>query len=259
MEDGHSRPLVERAQEYWNTRLGSIPPQSTEEYFALLLDRALRAQRMGDGGISAALAVRCHGFEIVSFGCNTVFSQRDPLGHAEVNAIRRLRDLITPSSSAVKRSISPWTNTSHLLHSDEDIFIRKTRDSCCQSVLYTTLEPCPMCTVALITAGVDSVFIAVSDESTGALASGRLDFLPTTWPELARRQNIQVYLSSSSPVDAPNFMPPELTSMLSEVFLTSHEKLESRIVHEGILSASTVCGAVSELAARDKFVTNPAT
>lgn len=118
MEDGHSRPLVERAQEYWNTRLGSISPQSTEEYFALLLDRALRAQKMGDGGISAALAVRCHGFEIVSFGCNTVYSQRDPLGHAEVNAIRRLRDLITSPPSAVKRSISPWTSISHLLHSD---------------------------------------------------------------------------------------------------------------------------------------------
>ncbi len=56
MSDGHSRPLVERAQEYWNTRLGSISPQSAEEYFALLLDRALRAQKMGDGGISAALA-----------------------------------------------------------------------------------------------------------------------------------------------------------------------------------------------------------
>jgi hypothetical protein len=105
MGDGHNRPLTERAQEYWDTRLGSISPQSTEEYFALLLDRALRAQRIGDGGISAALTVRCPGFEIVSFGCNTVFSQRDPLGHAEINAIRHLRDLIALPLSIMKRLV----------------------------------------------------------------------------------------------------------------------------------------------------------
>lgn len=192
MERGSNRSLTERAQEYWNARLGSLSPQSAEEYFALLLDRALRAQGAGNGGISAALAVRCHGFEIVSFGWNTVFSQRDPLGHAEVNAIRRLSDLIALPSGAVKHSINSWTSAFHVLHSDESIFIRRTNDACCQSVLYTTLEPCPMCTIALITAGVNSVLVAVSDELTGTLASGRLDSLPAAWSELARQQGLRV-------------------------------------------------------------------
>jgi tRNA(Arg) A34 adenosine deaminase TadA len=249
MERDCNQSLKERAQEYWNARLGSLPPQSAEEYFALLLDRALRAQEAGNGGISAALAVRCNGFEIISFGWNTVFSQRDPLGHAEVNAIRRLSDLVASPSGAAKRSIGSWTSVFQVLHSDQNIFIRRTGDTCCQSVLYTTLEPCPMCTVALITAGVNSVLVAASDESTGALVSGRLDSLPATWLELARRQGLRVCLSSSSPADVSNFIPTELRSMLNETFLANREKLDSQIAQEGILSASTICGVVGELLA----------
>src|ERR671917_1879344 len=167
MGQGHHRSLNERALEYWDARLSSVPPQSAEEYFALLLDRALRAQGAGDYGISAVLSIRCHGFEIASFGWNTVYSQLNPLGHAETNAIRHLSDLVALSPGAMNYPISPWINASDVLHSDVNIFIRQTNDADCQSVLYTTLEPCPMCTVAIITAGVDSVVVAASDELAG--------------------------------------------------------------------------------------------
>jgi tRNA(Arg) A34 adenosine deaminase TadA len=195
------RPLKERAQDYWGSRLSSVPPFSAEEYFALLLDRALRAQDAGDGGISAVLSVRCHGFEIAGFGRNTVRSQRNPLGHAETNAIRQLSDLISLSPSTRKQSISPWTSPFDVLRSDARIFTRKVDDPRCQSVLYTTLEPCPMCTVATITAGVNSVLAAAPDEWGGALRSGRLNSLATIWPELAESQGLRVCLTSSDPSD----------------------------------------------------------
>jgi len=244
MEHDCNQSLMERAQEYWDARLSSLPPQSAEEYFALLLERALRARGAGDYGISAALAVRCHGLEIVSFGLNTIYSQCNPLGHAEANAIRNISDLIALSPNAMENSISSWTSTSNILHSDASIFTRMTNDTHCQSVLYTTLEPCPMCTVALITAGVDSVLVATPDEWAGALASSRLNSLPAAWPELAGRQGLQVCLRNSDPANVSTFIPPELISMLSEVFLSSQESLDTKIGQGGVLSVSTICSAV---------------
>lgn len=247
MGHGCQRSLSERAEDYWDARLGSLPPQSAEEYFALLLDRALRAQREGDYGISAVVSVRCQGFEIASFGRNTVYSKRNPLGHAEANAIRHLSDLIALSSGAVAHSISSWTSAFDVLRSDANIFIRKANDPGCKSVLYTTFEPCPMCTVAAITAGVNSIFMAVSDEWSGALAPGRLNSLPAAWLELAESQGLRVHLSSSDPSDA-NFIPPELMSMLSEVFFAGRERLDNQIRQEGVLPALTICRGLREKA-----------
>jgi tRNA(Arg) A34 adenosine deaminase TadA len=246
---GH-RPLKERAQDYWDARLSSVLPFSAEEYFVLLLDRALRALEAGDGGISAVLSVRYHGFEIASFGQNTICSQRNPLGHAETNAIRQLSDPISLSPHAREQSISPWASPFDVLHSDANIFTREIDDPRCLSVLYTTLEPCPMCTVATITAGVNSVLVAASEEWGGALPSGRLDSLPTAWPELAESQGLRVCLGSSDPSDIPHFIPPELTSMLSEVLLATRERLDDQVRQGGVLSALTIGRALEELVHR---------
>jgi tRNA(Arg) A34 adenosine deaminase TadA len=252
MGQGHHQSLNERAQEYWDARLSSLPPQSAEEYFALLLDRALRAQGAGDYGISAVLSVQCNGFEIASFGWNTIYSQRNPLGHAEANAIRGLSDLIALSPSAMNSSISPWTSVFDVLRSDANIFIRQINDPGCQSVLYTTLEPCPMCTVAIITAGVNSVVVAASDEFAGALASDRLNSLSPAWPKLAASQDLRVHSKNSDSSDVSKFISPELTSMLSEVFLANRESLDRQIEQGGVLSASTISRAVNGLAKKAK-------
>lgn len=243
MEQGDHRSLAERAQQYWDTRLHSLMPQSAEEYFAVLLDRALRAKQAGDYGISAAMSVRCPGFEIVSFGWNTVYSHRNPLGHAEANAIRHLSELIALPPGAISDSISRWTSVVDVLKSSANTFIRETNDSSCRSILYTTLEPCPMCSVAIITAGVNLVIVAAPDEWSGALTPEHLHSLPSAWPELAESQGLQVRLGSSDPSDSSTFMPPELTAMLSEAFLTGRDALDDEISRQGMLAASTVCAA----------------
>ncbi|MBV9012063.1 MAG: hypothetical protein JO281_09725 [Pseudonocardiales bacterium] len=249
-DPGRHRSLRERAQDYWDARLSSVPPFSAEEYFALLLDRALRALEAGDGGISAVLSARCHGFEIASFGRNTIRSQRNPLGHAETNAIRQLSELISLSPHAREQSISTWTSPLDVLRSDANIFTRKIDDPRCQSILYTTLEPCPMCTVATITTGVSSVLVAASEEWGGALLSGRLGSLPTAWPELAESQGLRVCLASSDPSDTASFIPPELTSMLSEALLANRKRLDDQVRQGGILSALTIGEALAELVHR---------
>lgn len=52
--------------------------------------------------------------------------------------------------------------------------------------LFTSLEPCAMCTIRLITAGVGKVFYASLDEESGMMAT--MDRLTPVWVEMAQRQ-----------------------------------------------------------------------
>ena len=55
-----------------------------------------------------------------------------------------------------------------------------------QYELFTSLEPCAMCTIRLITAGVGKVFYASLDEESGMMAT--MDRLTPVWVEMAQRQ-----------------------------------------------------------------------
>ena len=91
-----------------------------EQYIAMALEDARAAGRAGNRPI-ASLIVRDG--EILGRGCNTMFSDFDPSGHAEIaavrNACRRLKTLDLGGST-----------------------------------LYTTIEPCPMCFWAMLEAKV---------------------------------------------------------------------------------------------------------
>lgn len=82
-----------------------------ETYMRTALEAAREAARLGEIPVGACIV---RDGEILSVGYNTRESERDPLGHAEINAIRQ----------ACQR-LGSWR-----------------LDGC---VLYVTLEPCPMC------------------------------------------------------------------------------------------------------------------
>lgn len=90
---------------------------------------------------------------IIAKGYNTRETRRDPLGHAEIMAIRK-----------AARKVGGW------------------RLSGC--TLYVTLEPCPMCAGAIINARIDTVVFGAYDPKAGALGSlydlseGRLNHQP---------------------------------------------------------------------------------
>ena len=77
---------------------------------------------------------------IVSKGYNTRETRKDPLGHAEIMAIRK-----------AARKMGGW------------------RLSGC--TLYVTLEPCPMCAGAIINARIDTVVFGAYDPKAGAFGS----------------------------------------------------------------------------------------
>ena len=105
-----------------------------ETYMRTALEAAREAARLGEIPVGACIV---RDGEILSVGYNTRESERDPLGHAEINAIRQ----------ACQR-LGSWR-----------------LDGC---VLYVTLEPCPMCAGAILNARIRRVWYGARDEAFGA-------------------------------------------------------------------------------------------
>lgn len=95
---------------------------------------ATRAGELGEIPVGAVIA---SGGEIVGCGYNVRESGGDPLGHAEINAIR---------SACSLRG---------------DRFLR----GC---AIYVTLEPCPMCAGAILESGISRIVFGASDFKYGA-------------------------------------------------------------------------------------------
>ena len=108
-----------------------------EYYMGKALARAKNAVKFGDVPVGAVIV---HDNEIISSGFNTKVTENDPLGHAEVEALRE----------AVKKM--------GCLYLDE-------------MTMYVTLEPCIMCAGAIILARISRLVIGCMDEKTGAFGS----------------------------------------------------------------------------------------
>lgn len=100
---------------------------------------AKQAAESGDVPVGA-LVVRDLDGEIIGRGLNDKEKNKNPMGHAEINAIR-----------SACESIGGY-------------YLR----GC---TLYVTLEPCPMCAGALVNARIDRVVYALKDPKAGALGS----------------------------------------------------------------------------------------
>lgn len=103
-----------------------------------MMERAIRlAARAAEGGEVPVGAVVYRGDEVIAEAVNNRENDRDPLGHAELLAIR-----------AAGRCLDAW------------------RLSECS--LAVTLEPCPMCAGAIVNARVGRVLYGATDPKAGA-------------------------------------------------------------------------------------------
>lgn len=206
---------------------------AAEDYFTLLLDGAHAAHEQGNYAISAALVIRDRGIEVVSVGTNTVFGSRDPSGHAEMNAIR--------FACALGAHGAPDGGATATLDRGGSLIVRRTPGLERESILYTTLEPCPMCTACIITAGIGRVVIAAEDPLAGALSSPRLQALAPLWPELAQSIGLEVaFCQSVDPESTDTYLPPALHEQLIEIFLASREPLDRALGSEGVLDVDSI-------------------
>jgi tRNA(adenine34) deaminase len=115
-----------------------MPRLTNEEYMRVALELAKAAGKAGDVPVGAVVVDRDG--EIVGRGQNTRETDKNPLGHAEINAI----------ADAAKH-LGGW----RLVGCD----------------IYVTLEPCPMCAGAIINARINKAFIGALDPKNGAVIS----------------------------------------------------------------------------------------
>ena len=110
----------------------------TNEFFMQqALEFAKKAALVGEVPVGAVIVKNN---TIIAHGLNTVETEHNPAGHAEINAIK---------------SACAALNTTRLT-------------GC---ILYTTLEPCAMCAGAIIHARIAKVVFAAHDDKFGAAGS----------------------------------------------------------------------------------------
>ncbi|NLT68109.1 MAG: nucleoside deaminase [Acidobacteria bacterium] len=141
----------------------SMKPDSRfrhDPFILVALQEALAAKQEGGGGIGACLVRESTG-EIVARGRNRQYAPyfRSDM-HAEMDLLNRYED----SLRTVKGSGNPRQRAG--------------------LVLYTSVEPCPMCLTRIINSGVVKMYYAAPDPEGGMVH--RMRFLPTFWKEATR-------------------------------------------------------------------------
>jgi tRNA(Arg) A34 adenosine deaminase TadA len=206
----------------------------------------VQAQDAGDYGIAAALVIRARNTELISVGRNAVLSARDPLGHAEINAIRGIQSVLASQRSDQPQQARPWTGWL-TAGSASSVYYRPAQTplspGAIESVLYTSLEPCPMCTVAILSSRIERVVIAAPDERGGALAPERLAKLPPAWSSLAAEHGLTVafeYGENAAPVHA------ELAERLGRAFWETKDARDAE-VSQGVLLHDDIAAAIAEI------------
>lgn len=111
--------------------------EQDERFMDRCLDLARAAEARGEVPIGALCV---YGGEIVGEGANTREAARNPLGHAEMDALRQASE-----------KLGRWRLTG--------------------VTLYVTLEPCAMCAGAAVLSRVDRVVYATRDPKAGAIDS----------------------------------------------------------------------------------------
>ena len=112
--------------------------QNREEYMSLALSLAAEAARHGDVPVGCVIVNRAG--RIIGRGCNRREEHGDATAHAEVEAIRE-----------ACRVLGDWR-----------------LEGC---TLYVTLEPCPMCTGAIINSRIPSVVFGAREPMMGSCGS----------------------------------------------------------------------------------------
>lgn len=116
-----------------------LPPPQAEVAHYMALARALAEQAQAEGEVPVGALVVKDG-EIIGRGYNRPIASHDPSAHAEMQALRE-----------ASASVGNY------------------RLSGCD--LYVTLEPCPMCSGAILHARLDRVIFGAWDDKTGAAGS----------------------------------------------------------------------------------------
>lgn len=137
------------------------PHYPQDPFILVTLQKAIAARREGSGGIGACLIRESTG-EVAMRGHNRQFTPhwRSDM-HAEMDLMNRYEDSVRIPKSSRRNP-----------HNLEDL------------VLFSSVEPCPMCLTRIINTGLKKAYYAAADPSGGMVH--KPEDLPSFWRELAQ-------------------------------------------------------------------------
>ena len=164
-------PVPANGQDEIETAINAyVPdPQYEDDAFILAAVReALTGRKTRNGGIGACLVNETNG-EIVERGHNEQYVPhfRSDL-HAEMVILNRYEDRMR-----IMRSFGGPNNSAS-----------NPREHMKEIVLYTSVEPCPMCMARIANSGIKKVYYAAADESGGM--GHRIEGFPPFWQGMAQ-------------------------------------------------------------------------
>ncbi|HZQ28616.1 MAG TPA: deaminase [Acidimicrobiales bacterium] len=214
--DAGTTALLERAAALVAERLRAPRRTAVEDVFLQLVVPAVSAAEAGNYGVAAALLVTEGDRELTVVARNSMLTDGDPCAHAETNVLAGFR--MGPSRS---RDVG---------------FAMRTRSNGAPpgpaTLLCTTVEPCPMCTVAILNAGIDQVVWAVADDGGGAFDESRAERLPPVFVQA--RSRMKAGPVSTDPA-SELFVAGSVVDILGEAFRTGRDELDARLVDTGVL------------------------
>jgi len=158
----------------------SDPQYEDDPFILAAVKEAIGGRKTRNGGIGACLVNEVSG-EIVECGHNEQYVPhfRSDL-HAEMVLLNRYEDRMR-----IIRSFGGPNNTA----SNPRIHMERI-------VLYTSVEPCPMCMARIINSGIKKIYYAAADDSGGM--GHRIENLPPFWQRMA--QGVVVEPARCSPI-----------------------------------------------------------
>jgi cytosine deaminase len=140
------------------------PKYPDDPYILVTLREAMAGRREGNGGVGACLVLESTG-EIVESGHNRQYAPyfRSDL-HAEMDLLNRFED-----RRKAQRIVNGKTENPRRVEG---------------LVLYSSVEPCPMCLTRIINAGIRKTFYAVADPPGGMC--DKIGSLPSFWKDVAK-------------------------------------------------------------------------
>lgn len=163
----------------------SSPEHPHDKFIIITLLEAIAAAKEGNFGVGAVLVGK--NGEIIQRGHNRVFKPyfRSDL-HAEMDVMTKFEEC------------------------------SKNTESLKGFILFSSLEPCPMCLARLIISGVERVYYATIDENGGMVQ--RFEYMPPELKELATRQEFALAQCS-----------PELADVALQIFLNTADENDGKL------------------------------
>lgn len=225
-------------------------PRSDEERMLLTTLRAIEARKAGTYGIGAAWRVVINGVEYIAMGGNGLFNQADPTLHAEMAAFRlsghikrafmEHPDVRIQNASQAREFLGKFLSSEQ----QHELIIRDTTASFDgpNAELDTNLEPCAMCSVAIINeaalGGLRAVHIGSPDSPFAPLGSEGVNTLPPQFASMLQEKIKTGVLEVRFIQEDPNSdVSPEIITLADNIFFRGRDFLDAR-VREGGTSAA---------------------